>query len=239
MLARIAIARDRKERGRDIANGWTEAALEPAPTSPERPAYDAALALVTSMEEIMSKELAPLELAMALLGQAEAAAVPPPLLGGVPPFRRVGVPLVTDRPARPAGNRAGLFPGELDTDPAPVPRGVRGFAGPPEMVDAVVETLRTMKPTPVEEPQVEEPEEKPETEEQALARMSQRTSRSSRQSRGLELVRPPPRGRSEQAGRRSRACRSAAARRRSEARRRSGAREEEAEARGEGSTRRS
>ena len=65
-----------------------------------------------------------------------------------------------------------MFPGELDTDPAPVPRGVRGFAGPPEMVDAVVETLRTMKPTPVEEPQVEEPEEKPETEEQALARMS-------------------------------------------------------------------
>ncbi len=51
LLARIAIARDRKERGRDIANGWTEAALEPAPTSPERPAYDAALALVTSMEK--------------------------------------------------------------------------------------------------------------------------------------------------------------------------------------------
>jgi len=51
LLSRIAIARDREQGGRDIANGWVEAAIEPHPTSPARPAYDAAARIVEQMEK--------------------------------------------------------------------------------------------------------------------------------------------------------------------------------------------
>lgn len=42
LLARVAIAHDRQSSGRDFANGWLEAATEPAWDSPDRPAFEAA-----------------------------------------------------------------------------------------------------------------------------------------------------------------------------------------------------
>ena len=50
LLARVAIARDRA-KGRDLANGWAESEAEPAWNSPERPAYDAAVATIEAMEK--------------------------------------------------------------------------------------------------------------------------------------------------------------------------------------------
>ena len=51
LLARVAIARDRA-KGRDLANGWAESEAEPAWNSPDRPAYDAALATIEGLREL-------------------------------------------------------------------------------------------------------------------------------------------------------------------------------------------
>ncbi len=49
LLARVAIARDRARTGRDLANGWVEAAPPPA-TASDRPAYEDATTTIAALE---------------------------------------------------------------------------------------------------------------------------------------------------------------------------------------------
>ena len=123
----------------------------------------------------MTRELSPMELAVALLSQSDAAATPPALMGGVPPFPRIGAALVNDRPApRRAGNRAGLFQGEHDDGSLAVtPRGTSVMSPSGDAAAAVAEHIakeRRRAPVKVAPEPVVEPEEKPETNTQQINR---------------------------------------------------------------------